>query len=548
MKRRSAPRSSEGVPAGGRLNEMGIYETANLRPEEIATLELRALYEGHGYRKYKMSKFEEYSLYANNRDFLAGDKVLTFTDLDGRLMALKPDVTLSIIKDMHPGESELEKLYYIENVYRESRASNSFQEIQQIGLEMLGRIGRAEIIEALTMAAQTLATISDAYLLELSNMTFTEELLRTMELSSEAAQHLLRLIRAKNADGIRKVAAEEGLPPAAVDNLCAITELSGPVEETLERARGLAINRTMLAALDELREISAGMKAAGAADRLVLDLSMVNDIDYYNGVIFKGYIPGAAVNVLAGGQYDRAMALFGRRSGAIGFALYLDEVAHGIAAPAGDRGGMLTIALPKGRLGDQVYEILSRGGYECDAYNDKNRRLVVENRDKNVRYILVKPSDVAVYVEHGAADVGIVGKDILMENEPDVYELKDLGIGRCRMSVAAPKGYVDDPDKTLRVATKFVNVAKKHYQARNRDIEIIKLNGSIELGPIVGLSDVIVDIVETGNTIRENNLEVIEQFKDISARFIANKTSYRFRHAQIDEMVGRLGSAPAGRD
>ncbi|MGI6737227.1 MAG: ATP phosphoribosyltransferase [Anaerovoracaceae bacterium] len=527
---------------------MGIYETANLRPEEIATLELRALYEGHGYRKYKMSKFEEYSLYANNRDFLAGDKVLTFTDLDGRLMALKPDVTLSIIKDMHPGESELEKLYYIENVYRESRASNSFQEIQQIGLEMLGRIGRAEIIEALTMAAQTLATISDAYLLELSNMTFTEELLRTMELSSEAAQHLLRLIRAKNADGIRKVAAEEGLPPAAVDNLCAITELSGPVEETLERARGLAINRTMLAALDELREISAGMKAAGAADRLVLDLSMVNDIDYYNGVIFKGYIPGAAVNVLAGGQYDRAMALFGRRSGAIGFALYLDEVAHGIAAPAGDRGGMLTIALPKGRLGDQVYEILSRGGYECDAYNDKNRRLVVENRDKNVRYILVKPSDVAVYVEHGAADVGIVGKDILMENEPDVYELKDLGIGRCRMSVAAPKGYVDDPDKTLRVATKFVNVAKKHYQARNRDIEIIKLNGSIELGPIVGLSDVIVDIVETGNTIRENNLEVIEQFKDISARFIANKTSYRFRHAQIDEMVGRLGSAPAGRD
>ena len=169
---------------------------------------------------------------------------------------------------------------------------------------------------------------------------------------------------------------------------------------------------------------------------------------------------------------------------------------------------MLNIALPKGRLGDQVYEMLASIGYDCPGYYEQNRKLVFESPQKGVRYLLVKPSDVAIYVEHHAADVGIVGKDILMETGADVYELLDLTIGKCRMAVAAPENYVEDPDRTLRVATKYVNVAKEFYGTKNRDIDIIKLNGSIELAPILGLSDVIVDIVETGSTIRENHLKV----------------------------------------
>ena len=208
---------------------------------------------------------------------------------------------------------------------------------------------------------------------------------------------------------------------------------------------------------------------------------------------------------------------------------------------------MLNIALPKGRLGDQVYEMLNESGYACPAYNDAGRELIIESEEAGIRYLLVKPSDVAVYVEHHAADVGIVGKDILMENSPDVYELLDLDIGKCKMSVAAPKGYVEDKDSTLRVATKFVNVAKDHYAAKNRDVEIIKLNGSIELGPILGLSHVIVDIVETGNTRKANNLEVIEQFKDISARFIANKSSFKFQNKEITEMVEKLAAVVQAR-
>ena len=202
---------------------------------------------------------------------------------------------------------------------------------------------------------------------------------------------------------------------------------------------------------------------------------------------------------------------------------------------------MLNIALPKGRLGDQVYDMLASIGFDCPGYYEQNRKLVFESPEKNVRYLLVKPSDVAVYVEHHAADVGLVGKDILLEQNSDVYELLDLNIGKCRMAVAAPEGYVEDPDRTLRVATKYVNVAKKFYAGRNRDIDIIKLNGSIELAPLLGLTDVIVDIVETGNTLRENHLTVIEEFQDISARFIANKTSFKFENEIISQILNKLG-------
>jgi len=201
---------------------------------------------------------------------------------------------------------------------------------------------------------------------------------------------------------------------------------------------------------------------------------------------------------------------------------------------------MLNIALPKGRLGDQVYNMLSSIGYECAAIYEDNRKLVFESPENNVRYLLVKPSDVAIYVEHGAADVGIVGKDILLDSRPDVYELLDLNIGKCRLAVAGPEDYIEDRDNVLRVATKFVNVTKDYYSSLNREIEIIKLNGSIELAPILGLSDVIVDIVESGKTLRENHLKVLTTIVPVSARFIANRSSYLFKSEDISRMIGGL--------
>ena len=201
---------------------------------------------------------------------------------------------------------------------------------------------------------------------------------------------------------------------------------------------------------------------------------------------------------------------------------------------------MLNIALPKGRLGEKVYDMFEAAGFECPSIKEVNRKLTFENSEKGIRYFWVKPSDVAIYVERGAADIGVAGKDILLEYEPEIYELLDLDIGKCRMAVAAPKGFRYNPSKQLKVATKFANIANDFYSSQGKDIDIIHLNGSIELAPILGLSDVIVDIVETGKTLVENGLEVVEEIVPISARLIANKASTKFKGEMIDEIVASL--------
>lgn len=198
---------------------------------------------------------------------------------------------------------------------------------------------------------------------------------------------------------------------------------------------------------------------------------------------------------------------------------------------------MINVALPKGRLGEKVYDLFEKAGYPCPSIKEPNRKLIFENGECGVRYFWVKPSDVAIYVERGAADLGVAGKDILLEYEPEVYELLDLGIGKCRMAVAAKKDFRDDTDRALRVATKFSKIAAEYYLSKGRDIDIIHLNGSIELAPILGLSDVIVDIVETGTTLKENDLVTMDTVVPITARLIANKASYQFKNTEIDRIV-----------
>lgn len=201
---------------------------------------------------------------------------------------------------------------------------------------------------------------------------------------------------------------------------------------------------------------------------------------------------------------------------------------------------MINVALPKGRLGEKVYSMFEKAGYDCPSIRETNRKLIFENESAGVRYFWVKPSDVAIYVERGAADIGVAGKDILLEYEPEIYELLDLNIGKCRMAVAAKKDFRDNRENTLRVATKFPNIAKSYYSKMGRDIDIIKLNGSIEIAPILNLSDVIVDIVETGKTLLENDLEPKVTIVPISARLIANKSSFKFKMKEIEDIRDSL--------
>lgn len=201
---------------------------------------------------------------------------------------------------------------------------------------------------------------------------------------------------------------------------------------------------------------------------------------------------------------------------------------------------MFNVALPKGRLGEKAYNMFAKVGFECPEAVSGSRKLVFENEKTGVRYFWVKPVDVAVYVERGAADIGVAGKDIIDEYSPNVYEILDLKIGQCRMCVAATKGFRDNADVTLRVATKFSNIATAYYASVGREIDVIHLNGSIELAPVLGLSDVIVDIVETGATLRENGLEVRETIMPISARLITNKASFEFKRDSMIRVIESL--------
>ena len=515
---------------------MTLLELDLSLPETIL-FRLRALYSRHGYTRFKMNKFEEYDLYADNRDFLVSDRVLTFTDGNGKLMALKPDVTLSIVKSSRDDPQGLQKLYYNENVYRAGK-DGTYRELMQVGLECIGSIEEACISEVLQLAADSLREMAPGCILNISHLGLLAEVMAAIGVPDNRREELLRLIGEKNLHEITAFCSDCGVGAERTEILRQLISSHGTPEAVLPRVRALLEGLVDTAPVDQL--LRAAEALAGKETVLQVDLSMVGDLNYYNGILFRGFVPGLPDSVLSGGQYDNLMRRMRRTCGAVGFAVYADRLEHLDGAGQPQKQPMLNIALPKGRLGEKVYAMFEQAGFECPAIREQNRKLIFENPEKGVRYFWVKPSDVAIYVERGAADIGVAGKDILLEQAPDVYELLDLNTGKCRMAVAARADFADDPRKTLRVATKFSNIAARYYRNKGRDIDIIHLNGSIEIAPILGLSDVIVDIVETGTTLKENDLEVRETVVPISARLIANKASYQFRGTQIDGLVENL--------
>lgn len=505
-----------------------MIDESILKKDELAVFALRKLYSTHGYKKYKMRKFEEYDFYSENKDFLASEGIITFTDADGRLLALKPDVTLSILKNFKEKKGCVKRLYYNENVYRISETSHTYQEIMQTGLECMGDIGSAETCEVALLALQSLALISEDYVLDLAHAGLLFALLDAYGLQGEARKRAERALSEKNADALRAACTD-----AQFAILANLIRSGSDNADTLRTIKKICRDADAEAAFAELAALYAALEEAGYAQHIRIDFSVVDAAAYYSGAVFCGYIKGVESRVLAGGRYDRLMRKMGSEAGAIGFAVYLDALER-FEEKQERVDTLINIALPKGRLGERVYEMFEQAGFACPSIREANRKLVFENPQKGVRYFWVKPSDVAIYVERGAADIGVAGKDILLEYEPHVYELLDLNVGKCRMAVAAQKDFNDDTSTTLRVATKFTNIARKFYAEKCRDIDIIHLNGSIELAPILGLSDVIVDIVETGKTLLENNLEPVETVVPISARLIANKSALKFKTEQIE--------------
>lgn len=510
---------------------MNLDETI-LKPEECASLSLRTLYAQHGYRPYRTSRFEDYELYSKNKDFLISQNVVTFTDTNGRLKALKPDVTLSIIRDTRNSPEQLTKVYYNENVYRVSKSSEGFRELLQTGLECIGQVGRENVSEVLSLAAKSLRLLDANCILAVSHLDVISAVIEQLEFPKEDLPKLLRAIGEKNLHEIDLLCMKQ---PAG-ELLKRLLTVDGTAERTLPELRRLFAGTQTEQLFDELNAIIDGMGPEKAAVRI--DFSILGDMRYYNGIVFRGMLEGIPRIVLSGGQYDRLMRRFHRNAGAIGFAVYLDNLQYPIEQQS--KRQILNLALPKGRLGEKVCELLEKAGFSFPDMHENSRKLFFENEEKGLRCFWVKPSDVGIYVERGAADVGVVGKDILLEQSPDIYELMDLEMGRCQMAVAGKKDYVDKPTRTLRVATKFPRIAQDFYSGQGREIDVIPLNGSIELAPILGLSDVIVDLVETGTTLRENDLAVIQNIAPVSARLIANKTGYQFKKAEIAALMQAL--------
>ena len=295
-----------------------------LKPEEKASFALRSLYEKYGYKKHKVSIFEEYSLYLKYKSFLKSDEILTFTNLDGKLLALKPDITLSIIKTIPAEASTTEKLYYTETVYRPSKESKTFKEINQMGLEYLGNIDRYAVAETVFLANQSLAEISPNYILELGHIGFVLSFLDTIGLEMSDKQDVLRFIAAKSQHEIISTAKRLGLDAKTTDTLTAICTLSGEFCDILQKAKNLCVTEKMTVAVNELEDIYNTV--AQGNDNVKLDLTLLNDTAFYDGILLAGYLQGLSRPVLSGGRYDSMMKNLGKKSGAIGFALYLDEL------------------------------------------------------------------------------------------------------------------------------------------------------------------------------------------------------------------------------
>ena len=516
---------------------MKINDALLSRSEKVI-FALEELYLGAGYGQYRMDKFEEYDLYANNKDFLVSDRVITFTDTDGALMALKPDVTLSIIKNISDLPDVTQKLFYRENVYRVAGGTDGFREIMQTGLECVGKVGSEEVAEVISLAAESMRTVSRNCSLALSDIDVTSALVSMMKLAKNSEKRVWDAVGGKDTGTIVRLGEESG-SPAAAELLARLIMLRGSAASVLAQAKELLAGTDAEPALGRFAATVSPVIGSDADGIFSVDFSVTDDTNYYNGIVFKGFVSGIPQAVLSGGQYDRLMLSMKRRSRAVGFAVYADALDRTDARGADD--GFINVALPKGRLGEKVYSLFESAGYGCGEPIWQSRKLVFENPEKKLRFFLVKPSDVAIYVERGAADVGVAGLDVLNEYEPDVYTLSDLKTGVCRMAVAAKNGYADDPSKVLRVATKYPETAKKHYRSKGRSIDVIKLNGSIELAPILGLADVIVDIVETGATLRENDLSVIEEIAPVSAVLIANKAAVKFRSERINTVADALG-------
>ncbi|MCI9384412.1 MAG: ATP phosphoribosyltransferase, partial [Lachnospiraceae bacterium] len=425
------------------------------------------------------------------------------------------------------------------------------KESTQLGAELMGDGSVKADVEMLSLLIKSLkeARLS-RFQVSIGQVMFFKSLLKEAGIDSETQKRLRRLISDKNRFGAEELLSEWELPNELRSLFLEMTTLSGG-PEVIERAKSLTGNEEAREALDRLKQIYEGLKELSLENYVSFDLGMLSKYNYYTGIIFQAYSYGYGEPIVKGGRYDTLLSHFGRELPAVGFAIVIDQLMRAVERservdkdPVPQKERYLTIALTKGRLAKKTLELLEQAGITCEEMKDpSSRKLIFVNHEQKLKFFLAKGPDVPTYVEYGAADIGVVGKDTLAEEGRKMYEVLDLGFGKCRMCVCGPAGAREklNHQEQIRVATKYPDIAKDYfYNRKHQTVEIIKLNGSIELAPLVGLSEVIVDIVETGSTLRENGLEVLEEIMPLSARMVVNQVSMKLEHERITGLIREL--------
>ena len=472
-----------------------------------------------------------------------------FFDSKGSLVTLRPDVTLQIARmcasRVDAGEYPL-RLRYTQRVFRETQGDlrADVRERTQIGIECIGEAGISADVEVVRLFIESLQAIGvKRFTVSVATVGVLNALIAGSGATPSWQAELLSAFHSSDFVEIDRLTAEGAYgfaDPGFVGAIAALSRVRGS-REAIAQARAIAAPLGCADGLDDLETLYTSLEACGLADSVCIDFSVMSSFDYYTGIVFEAFAPGQGVALGSGGRYDNMLGAYGTSYPAAGFAFYLDE-ALDAARKANDGQRPLRIAVPKGSLNPDTISVLERAGLDVEGLKDPGRTLII--RDGDVEYLIVRPSDAPVFVEMGAADCGICGEDSLIEADADVVELVDLGFGSCRFIVAKPQDSEESLESlfkrtgSIRVATKYPRIAQRHFAQSKRHVEIVQLRGNIELGPITGMSDCIVDITATGTTLRENGLVVVAEVLDSTARFFANVSSYR-----TDERVRALARA-----
>ena len=549
------------------------------------------VFDGWSYEEITTPSIDYSALFERSMGNEHGQRTFRFTDRDGRLLALRPDVTSLVARaaaTLFNDRPRPLRLCYIAPVFRQIPRSHAEwrRESVQLGCELIGSGGAMAEMEMLAIAVEILERVNlgGHYRITLNTVEVFNGVAQHLQLDDAQRERIRHLIDVRDSAELCRFLASLNVAQPECDAFSRLTRMTGQ-REILEDARRTITHPRSVAALNELEDLWQIIETKGLANTFEIDLGDVSGLDYYTGVTFKVYVEGAGARIGSGGRYDGLISNFGSSEPAVGFVLDLDAMTDVLAKGVKPVSGLqvsgfrlkalsnlkpstfqpqtsnlkpetpslkpetfnlkpdypLTIAIAKGRMQVEAIDLLARAGVSASDAMINSRRLAIDDESGEYRFVFVKPADVPVYVEHGIADCGIVGRDVLLESGSDLLQPLDLGISRCRIVVAACKNQFKANLGALRVATKYPRIEASHFGARGIPVEIIELSGSVELAPGLGLADCIVDLVETGRTLSENGLEVVDVVAESMGRVVVNRASYQLKAVRLLELLETLG-------